>query len=83
MAIRIHPHARDRMRERGADEAALIATVEGGEHFPAKFGRHGFRRNFPFDGVWQGRAYTTRQIEVYAVQEKSDWLVITCIVKYF
>jgi len=39
MTVRFHPHARARLVERGASEAEVIATVEQGESFPAKFGR--------------------------------------------
>lgn len=73
----------DRLSERGASEAEVIATVEQGERFPAKFGRTGFRRNFVFRGTWCGRSYTTKQVEAYAVEEDDGWLVITVIVKYF
>lgn len=61
----------------------MVATVERGERFPARFGRTGFRRNFVFDGEWRGRPYTTKQVEVYAVEEAEGWLVITVIVKYY
>jgi hypothetical protein len=80
---RLHPHARSRLAERGADEAEVVLAVEGGEQFPAKFGRTGFRRNFPFDGIWRGKRYLTKQIEAYAVWEDDGWLVITVLVKYF
>lgn len=83
MAVRLHPHATDRLVERGATEIEVRATVEGGERFPAKFGRTGFRRNFPFDGTWRGHRYETKQVEVYAVPEGTGWLVITCIARYF
>ncbi len=79
----IHPHAAARIAERGATEEEVLKTIEGGEQFPAKFGRTGFRRNFPFTGLWRGNAYATKQIEAYAVQEDADWAVITVIVKYF
>lgn len=82
MSIRLHPHALDRLVERGATESEVIATVESGERFPAKFGRAGFRRNFQFDSEWNGKRYATRQIEAYAVDE-DGWLVITVIVKFF
>jgi Domain of unknown function (DUF4258) len=39
--VRLHPHARERMEERGATEAEVRATVEQGERFPAKFGTNG------------------------------------------
>ncbi|MBM4020621.1 MAG: hypothetical protein FJ288_20265 [Planctomycetes bacterium] len=70
------------MAERGTTEAEVTATVEQGERFPAKFGRTGFRRNFPFAGTWRGRTYATKQVEVYAVQEGGGWLAITLIVRY-
>lgn len=58
-------------------------TVLEGERFPAKFGRSGFRRNFPFGGVWRSRRYGTKQVEAYAVRDGDDWLVLTVIAKYF
>ena len=83
MAIRFHPHARERMEERGATEEEVEATVEQGEPFPAKFGRTGFRRNFAFDGQWRGKRYRTKQVEAYAAREGNDWLVLTVITRYF
>ena len=83
MNIRLHPHARDRLAERGAAEAEVMATVETVEQFPAKFGRTGFRRNFAFGGEWLGRRHATKQVEAYAVIEQGDWLVITVVVKFF
>jgi hypothetical protein len=50
MAIRFHPHALERMVERGATEDEVRSTIEQGERFPAQFGRTGFRRNFSFGG---------------------------------
>lgn len=49
MAIRFHPHALERMAQRGATEQEVIVAVEAGERFKAKFNRVGFRRNFAFD----------------------------------
>jgi hypothetical protein len=80
--VRLHPHAKGRLDERGTTEVEVIATVQEGETFPAKFGRTGFRRNFAFDGQWRGRYYATKQIEAFAVEE-DGWLVITVIVKFF
>jgi hypothetical protein len=82
MNVRFHPHARERLAERGATEMEVVTTIETGERFPAKFGRTGFRRNFPFAGTWRNRQYATKQVEAYAVDE-DGWLVITVIVRYF
>jgi len=54
-----------------------------GERFSAKYGRTGFRRNFPFNAVWREKYYRTKQIEAYAVKEDEDWLVITALVRFF
>ena len=83
MSVRLHPHARERMLQRGASEAEVVATVAGGETFPAKYGRFGFRRNFPFQAQWRGKAYAMKQVEAYAVREDQDWLVITVVVRFF
>jgi hypothetical protein len=82
MNIRLHPHARTRIVERGATEAEVVETVRDGERFSAKFGRMGFRRNFSFGGVWRGREYAMNQVEAFAVEE-DGWLVITVIVRYY
>jgi hypothetical protein len=82
VSVRLHPHALERAKERGAAVREVIATVEGGEQFPARFGRVGFRRNFAFGGQWRGREYATKQVEAYAVEE-AGWLVITVLVRYF
>jgi hypothetical protein len=73
------------MVERGATEAEVFATIERGERFPAKYGRTGFRRNFPFEGLWQTRHYANKQVEAFAVAEDAEdqWLVISVVVKYF
>ncbi|HVO33372.1 MAG TPA: DUF4258 domain-containing protein [Elusimicrobiota bacterium] len=81
--IKLHPHARQRLVERGVTESEVSAAVSEGETFSAKFGRAGFRRNFAFDGFWQGRRYGTKQVETFAVREPNGWLVITVIAKYF
>jgi hypothetical protein len=82
MKVRLHSHAKERGAERGATEAEITVTVREGERFPAKYGRTGFRRNFPFDAEWRGRLFWTKQVEIYAVEE-DGWLVITVTVKYF
>ena len=83
MAVRFHPHGRERMTQRGATEKEVADTVAKGERFEAKFSRAGFRRNFVFEKQWRGKHYKTKQVEVYAVREDDNWLVISVIVRYF
>jgi hypothetical protein len=83
MAVKLHPHAQEGALERGATEAEIISTVEEGERFPVKYGRTGFRRNFPFNGEWGGKYFLVKQVEAYAVEEADDWIVVTVITRYF
>ena len=83
MKVELHPHAKQRIAERGATKKEVVQTVKSGETFPAKFGRTGFRLNFQYDKAWRGKKYSTKQVEAYAVQEQNRWLVVTVIVKYF
>jgi len=83
MKISIHPHAAQRMEERGASLQDVIDTIEEGESFPAKFNRTGFRRNFLFANYFRGKHYYTKQMEVFAVKEEQNWLVITVITRFF
>jgi len=81
--VTLHPHAKERLAERGATEAEVNAAVTNGEQFPAKFGRTGFRRNFVYQKQRRGQFYATKQILAFADQESDGWLVITVIVRYF
>jgi len=83
MEVRFHRHAQERMIQRGATKKDVVDTVAKGERFEAKFGRSGFRRNFVFEKQWRNQYYKTKQVEVYAVREGNDWLVISVIVRYF
>ena len=58
--IRFHPHALQRMKERGATKNEVEKTVELGEHTQAKHGRTGFRKNFSFERKWNNRFYQTK-----------------------
>ena len=81
--IRLHPHARVRLAERGVTAEEVAGTIRDGDPFVAKLGRAGFRHNFVYNGNWLGRFYATKQVEVIAVREGRDWLVITVIARFF
>jgi hypothetical protein len=83
MNVRVHPHARDRLGERGVTEAQVVSTVESGTRSPARYGRTRFRRDFAFDAEWRGRRYRTKRVDAFAVEENEGWLVITVIARYF
>jgi hypothetical protein len=83
MIVRIHPHARQRMRERGATTAEIQQTIDSGVAAPVKFGRTRFRRVFSFSALWNGKHFASKQIDAFAAKIPGGWLVVTVIVKYF
>lgn len=83
MNIQFHPHALQRLVERGVTTTEVEQTILKGEKFSAKHGRTGFRHNFSFHGEWKGKVYRNKQVEVFAIWNDNCWLVITTISKYF
>ncbi|MGA2976495.1 MAG: DUF4258 domain-containing protein [Spirochaetia bacterium] len=83
MNIVIHPHAKERMSERGIVYQEIVEAIESGEQFAAKYGRTGFRRNFHFGGIWRGRQYDMKQVEAYVVSEGDSYIVITALARYY
>jgi hypothetical protein len=84
MKIRIHPHAKARMRERGATHTEVIQTVLSGTSRPARYGRTECRKTFIFGGKWLGRFYGRKRIEAFVANLSGGArLVVTVVVKYF
>jgi len=83
VAILIHPHALQRMQERGASEEEIQSAIENGRVIPAKFGRKTYGMTFPYGRHWQEQFYENKHIEVYGVEEGDDIIVVTVVVKYF
>ena len=83
MTVRLHSHAEARLKERGATPEEIIDAVTHGESSPAKLGRTRFRKNFVYNGLWQGKHYATKQVETIAVRENDDWLVLTVVTRFF
>ena len=83
MNISISAHAAERMAERGVTEEEIHETIKSGESFIAKFGRVGFRRNWPVNSLWRGKIYSVKQVEALAIEENNSWVIITIIAKYF
>ncbi len=71
------------MAERGATQQEIVASLANGEAAPAKLGRLAFRKNFPFERVWKGRYYETKQVMPIVRDEVDRLVVITVYVFYF
>ena len=60
--------------------------------FPRLNGASGFRQNsdeadsagnFQHDGMWRGKYFANKQLEVYAIPEGDDWIILTVIARYY
>jgi hypothetical protein len=83
LAIVFQPHALERMEERGATREEVGETIEFGEIRPAKQGRSVFSKVISRAPGEIVRDSDKKLIEVYAVPEGEDMIVVTVIVKYF
>jgi hypothetical protein len=82
MEIKLHPHAVQRLKERGATRDEILYTVRHGQSSAAKFGRTKFTHGFAYNRKWLGKSYRNKRLEVIAVEDGEDWLVITVVVKF-
>lgn len=71
------------MSERGASEAEITRTLESGIRRPVKFGRLAFTLTLNSTGIWMGKKYTAKQLEVICVEENEALLVLAVVVKGF
>ena len=81
--IEFSQHALDQLPDRGASQKEVEETIRMGEPVPAKKGRRGFRKNFPYNSVWKGRHYETKQVIPIVVEEANRLVVVTVYVFYF
>jgi len=77
------PHARQRMKERGASEEAVREAIRIGAREPGKEGRILYRLNVAFKQYWDGRYFGMQQVAPVVVDEKDRLVVITVYTFYF
>lgn len=81
--IEVSPHAREKMRDRGASEGEVHTTVLTGKPEPARKGRTMFRKNFPFNAPWRGKRYAVKQVAPVVAEGADRLVVVTVFVHYF
>ena len=82
MVYAIPEHAKDRMRERGASEQEVRATIRDGKRERAERARWLYTATFLFEGMWRGRRYAERRISVIVAEEPDRDVVVTVFVFY-
>ena len=81
--IRLSRHAEEQAAERGATPAEVRDAVRKGSREPARQGRELCRYNFTFDGQWQGKHYSIKQVAPVVKEEANETVVITVYTFYF
>jgi hypothetical protein len=81
--IRLSGHASQQLRFRGASEEEIVEAIQVAEWGPAEQGRIQCRKDFPFNQVWNGKQYATKQVRPIFVEEPDEIIVVTVYVYYF
>jgi hypothetical protein len=71
------------MALRGVEEAEIVVAIMEGAQEPAKRGRHGYRADFHYDSLWQGRRYGTKQVLTIVAEEPEELVIVTVYAFYF
>jgi hypothetical protein len=81
--VRLSGHARQQIRFRGGPEQEILETIHGESWTPAEHNRIECRMDFPFNQVWNGKRYATKQVLPIFVEEPNEIIVVTVYVYYF
>jgi hypothetical protein len=76
-------HASQQLRFRGTTESEVVTAIRTSPWHPAETSRIECRKGFPFDALWNGRRYSTRQVRPVFVEELNEIVVVTVYVYYF
>ena len=81
--IRLSKHALEQCGERGASVEEVRHAIQRGSREPAKQGRELCSFNFAFHGLWQGAAYSIKQVAPVIKKEPDEIVVITVYTFFF
>lgn len=82
MRVQIDPHTLERARERGTDEDEIREVILTGFLIPARAGRSGKAKIYPFNQVRLGKWYEQKRVEVIYVLEGDTAVTVTVYVFY-
>ncbi|HXH20568.1 MAG TPA: hypothetical protein VNN10_00970 [Dehalococcoidia bacterium] len=78
----ISEHARAQFEYRGTNEEEVIAAIGGSAWFSAGRGRLDCRKDFEFEGEWNGRPCSRKQVRPVFIEDTGGVLVLT-VYTYF
>jgi hypothetical protein len=76
-------HARQRMHDRGAREADVLAAIRTGQKETAQRGLLLYRLNLEFQREWDGKYYAVQQVAPVVDEEPDRIVVVTVYTFYF
>ncbi|MBI4491059.1 MAG: hypothetical protein HY694_18410 [Deltaproteobacteria bacterium] len=82
MEIRIDPHTLERAEERGTTEEEIKDVIDTGFEVPAKYGRMGKAKIYPFQQARLGKYYEQKRVEVFYITEGGAIITVTTYVFY-
>ena len=80
--IRLSLHASGYLERRGFTEAEVDETIRDSDWLPTRQDRLEAAKDFPYDGEWNGRHYSTKRVRAIFVEE-ADEIVVVTIYTYF
>ena len=81
--IRLTKHAMGYLDRRGFTVAEVEMAILTARWGLAELGRHHCFKDFPFNAVWNGRRYATKQVGPVFIEEPVEIIVITVYTYYF
>ena len=81
--IRFSAHARNQLVRRGVSEEEVIEAIRTSPWQPAERGRLECRKDFVYEGEWNGVFYRTKQVRPIFVEEEAELIVVTVYSYYF
>jgi hypothetical protein len=81
--IRLSKHALSYTMKRGFTTAEVEEAIRTCPWTPAELGRLECRKDYPFNSVWNGNRYATKQVRPVFVEEATEIVVVTVYTYYF
>lgn len=81
--IRLSAHARNYFAKRGVSEEEVVRAIRSAAWQPAELGKLECRLDLPYNALWNGKFYATKQVRPIFVDEPEEIVVITVYTYYF
>lgn len=81
--IRLSIHAKEQLHYRGIEEGEVFEAIRTSQWEPAKKGRFQATKDFLFQGEWNKKFYSYKQVKPIFVEEETEIIVITVYAYYF